>query len=84
MDDAASRFRDKYILTVAYNVPECVRRCYIRQVWQFIRAHPERRLSAVMAEDVESYLQMKGRSEQAHAGFRIMSCRNGREEASSG
>jgi len=65
MDDAASRFWDKYILkTAAYNVPERARRWYVRHAEVFIKAHSERRLSTLTADDIEHYLKEKGRSEK--------------------
>ena len=65
MDDAASRFRDKYILkTTSYNVPERTRRWYVRHVEVFIKAQFGRRLTTLTADDMERYLKEKGRSEK--------------------
>jgi len=65
MDDAASRFWDKYILkTVSYNVPEGARRWYVRHAEVFIKAQSGRRLSTLTADDIERYLKEKGRSEK--------------------
>jgi len=65
MDDAASRFWDKYISkTISYNVPEGARRWYVRHAEVFIKAHSDYRLSALTADDMESYLKEKGRSEK--------------------
>ena len=65
MDDAASHFWDKYILkTAAYNVPERARRWYVRHAEVFIKAHSERRLSTLTADDIEHYVKEKGRSEK--------------------
>ena len=65
MDDAASRFRDKYILkTTSYNVPERARRWYVRHVEVFIKAQSGCRLSTLTADDMERYLKEKGRSEK--------------------
>ncbi len=65
MDDAASRFRDKYILkTNAYNVPEGARRWYVRHAEVFIKVQSGRRLSTLTADDIERYLKDKGRSEK--------------------
>ena len=65
MDDAASRFWDKYILkTAAYNVPERARRWYAGHAEAFIKAQSGRRLSTLTADDIEHYLKEKGRSEK--------------------
>ncbi len=65
MDDAASRFWDKYILkTTSYNVPESARRWYVRHAEMFIKAHSGRRLSTLTADDIEHYLKKKGRSDK--------------------
>ena len=65
MDDAASRFWDKYILkTISYNVPEGARRWYVRHAEVFIKAHSGRRLSTLTADDTERYLKEKGRSKK--------------------
>ncbi len=65
MDDAASRFWDKYILkTASYNVPERARRWYVRHAEVFIKAHSGRRLATLTADDMERYLKEKGRSEK--------------------
>lgn len=64
MDDAASRFWDKYILkTGAYNVPEGARRWYVKHVEDFIKAQSGRRLITLTADDIEHYLKKKGRNE---------------------
>jgi len=65
MDDAASRFWDKYILkTASYNAPERTRRWYVRHAEVFIKAQSGRRLSTLTADDIEHYLKEKGRSEK--------------------
>ncbi len=65
MDDAASRFWDKYILkTTSYNVPEGARRWYVRHAEAFIKAQSGRRLSTLTAHDIENHLNEKGRSEK--------------------
>jgi hypothetical protein len=65
MDDAASRFWDKYILkTTSYNVPEGARRWYVRHAEAFVKAQSGRRLSTLTADDIEHYLKEKGRSEK--------------------
>jgi len=65
MDDAAPRFRDKYILkTISYNVPEGARRWYVRHTGVFIKAQSGRRLSTLTADDIEHYLKGKGGSEK--------------------
>ncbi len=63
MDESISRFWDKYIAkTVGYGVPERARRWYVRHVEGFIKAHSERRLATLSANDVIKYLKEKGRS----------------------
>ena len=65
MDDAASRFRGKYISkTTSYNVPERARCWYVRHVEVFIKAQSGRRLATLTADDVERYRKEKGRSEK--------------------
>lgn len=65
MDDAASRFWDKYILkTTSYNVLESARRWYVRHAEVFIKAQSGRRLTTLTADDIERYLKEKGRSEK--------------------
>jgi hypothetical protein len=61
MDDAASRFWDKYILKTT---PEGARRWYVRHVEVFIKAQSGRRLSTLTADDIEHYLKEKGISEK--------------------
>ncbi len=65
MDDAASRFWDKYISkTTSYNVPEIARRWVVRPAEVFIKAHSGRRLATFTADDIEHSLKEKGRSEK--------------------
>ncbi len=54
---------DKYIAkAVGYGVPERARRWYVRHVEGFIKAHSERRLATLSADDVVKYLKEKDRS----------------------
>lgn len=65
MDDSISRFLDKYILkTVSYNVPEPVRRWYVRHVEAFIKVHSGRCLAAIASLELVKYLDEKGRNEK--------------------
>ena len=62
MEDAVSRFWDKYIdKTASYGVPERARRWYVKRVESFIRAFPDARLQSITAEDVSDYLDVIGR-----------------------
>ncbi len=65
MDDAASRFWDKYISkTTSYNGPGSARRWVVRPAEVFIKAHSGRRLATFTADDIEHSLKEKGRSEK--------------------
>ena len=62
MDDAITRFWDKYIAkTVDYGVPERARRWYVRRVEAFIKAFPEKRLQSISPVDVTAYFEGIGR-----------------------
>ena len=68
MDEAVSRFWDKYIQkTAACHVPERARRWYVRHVEQFIRDQSGRRLAALTADDMARYLDDKGRNKNLAA-----------------
>jgi integron integrase len=57
MDNAVSRFWDKYLSkTISYKVPEKSRQWYVRRVEAFINAHSGRKLGSLVAQDVANYL----------------------------
>jgi hypothetical protein len=57
MDDAISRFWDKYLSkTAAYKVPEGSRQWYVRRVEAFLNAHSGRKLASLLAQDLGVYL----------------------------
>jgi len=62
MDDAITRFWDKYIAkTVTYDVPERARMWYVKRVEHFIKSFPETRLQSISSDDLTNYLKEIGR-----------------------
>lgn len=62
MDDSITRFWDNFILkTITCNIPESARRWYVKHVEAYIKAHPERRLTETVPDDVTRYLEELGR-----------------------
>ena len=67
MDDAITRFLDKYIAkTVDYGVQVRARRWYVKRVENFIRAFPDTRLQAISAQELAGYLEGIGRKLDCH------------------
>lgn len=67
MDDAITRFWDKYIeRTVAYGVTVRARRWYVKRVELFIQAFPDTRLRSISSDDLTDYLKGLGRKLDCH------------------
>ena len=63
MDDSVSRFWDRYIFkTKSYVKNDTAARWYVRHAEQYIKAHPEHRLSTHTMEMLTAYLKDKGRN----------------------
>ena len=53
-----SQFWDKYInFTITYNIPEDIRRWYVKRVEDYIRSHKNLHLANHSAEHVTNYLK---------------------------
>ena len=67
MDDAITRFWDKYIeKTVTYDVTERARMWYVKRVEHFIKAFPDTRLQLISSDDLSDYLKGIGRKSDCH------------------
>jgi integron integrase len=62
-DQIITRFWDNYLEKLnTYGVKSAVLRCHVQHAEQYIKAFPDRRLATHTAQNIEQYLQDKGRN----------------------